>query len=71
MFIPLIINPVQVKYVRTVVGWYNVYLAGEDKPFANLSPDQFFALFPQVSKKARYGCDVMDPDCAHSLSKTA
>ena len=78
MMKPLIVNPVQVKFVRTIVGWYNVYLA--DKPNVkpvNLSPEQFRELFPAVSPKARLGCDELDSRVARSLfaslrvSKTA
>lgn len=80
MLKPLILDPVpvQVKYVRTIVGWYNVYLA--DKPNVkpvNLSPDKFSEIFPHVSPKARLGCDEIDRTYAKSLfasievSKTA
>ena len=78
MFKPLIINPVQVKYVKTVVGWYNLYLVDYPnvKP-VNLSPVQFAEIFPEVSPKAKLGCDEIDRTFAKSLfasfadSKTA
>lgn len=78
MLKPLIINPVQVRYVKTVVGWYNLYLV--DYPHVkpvNLSPAQFADIFPEVSPKTRLGCDEIDRTYAKSLfgsllvSKTA
>lgn len=78
MMKPLILNPVQVRYVKTVVGWYNVYLA--DKPSVKpvtMSPEQFREILPEVSPKARFGCDEIDRKLAKSLfnslrvSKTA
>lgn len=47
----------QIKYVKTVVGWYNVYLNNEIEPF-NMPPERFFKLFPQVDRKATLGCLV-------------
>lgn len=62
---------VQVKFVRTIVGWYNVYLVDYPsvKP-VNLSPDQFAEIFPATSSKARLGCDEMDKSFAESLFGT-
>lgn len=68
MFEAIIVNPVQVKYVRTVVGWWNVYLA--DSPGSktvNLSPEQFRLIFPGVSPKARLGCGELDRTLAQNL----
>jgi hypothetical protein len=68
MLKPLIIKPVQVKFVKTVVGWYNLYLV--DYPHVkpvNLSPAQFAEIFPDVSPKARLGCDEIDRDFAKTL----
>lgn len=68
MFKPLIINPVQVRYVKTVLDWYNLYLV--DYPHVkpvNLSPAQFAEIFPEVSLKARLGCDELDRTYAKSL----
>lgn len=47
----------QIKYVKTVVGWYNVYLNNEIESF-NLAPHKFFEIFPQVSRTATLGCLV-------------
>lgn len=47
----------QIKYVKTVVGWYNVYVNNELKSF-NMPPEKFFKLFPQVDCKATLGCLV-------------
>lgn len=78
MLEPLIFNPVQVKYVRTIVGWYNVYLVNYPKVNpVNLSPEQFREIFPSISPKARLGCDEIDRTYVKTLfgsfpgSKTA
>lgn len=47
----------QIKYVKTVVGWYNVYINNEIKSF-NMSPDKFFEIFEQVDRKVVLGCLV-------------
>lgn len=47
----------QIKYVKTVVGWYNVYINNEIKSF-NISPDKFFEIFEQVDRRATLGCLV-------------
>lgn len=78
MFKPLIINPVQVRYVKTVVGWYNLYLVDYPhiKP-VNMSPAKFAEILPEVSPRATIGCDELDRKFAESLfgslcaSKTA
>lgn len=51
----------QIKYVKTVVGWYNVYLNNEIEPF-NMPPHKFFEIFPQVSRTAVLGCLVASDD---------
>lgn len=66
MFIPLIINEVQVKYVRTILGYFNVYLVGTDKR-VTLSPDQFFEIFPDISTNVKMGSVEIDRTFAKSL----
>lgn len=51
----------QIKYVKTVVGWYNVYINNEIKSF-NISPDKFFEIFEQVDRRAVLGCLVATND---------
>lgn len=51
----------QIKYVKTVVGWYNVYINNEIKSF-NISPDKFFEIFEQVDRRAVLGCLVATDD---------
>lgn len=41
----------QIKYVKTIIGWYNVYINNELNAF-NMPPHKFFEIFPQVSRKA-------------------
>ena len=58
----------QVKYVRTIVGYYNVYLVDQPgEPRATISPNRFRELFPQVSSKAKYGCDTIGYEAAIQL----
>jgi hypothetical protein len=53
----------QIRFVRTIVGWFNVYLVDHPEQLrVTLSPDQFEALFPGVSNKAKYGCNQIDYD---------
>lgn len=51
----------QIKYVKTVIGWYNVYINNEIKSF-NMPPDKFFEIFPRVDSKAVLGCLVATDD---------
>lgn len=45
----------QIKYVKTVVGWYNVYVNGNQLAL-NVAPELFRSLFPQVDKNTALGC---------------
>lgn len=45
----------QIKYVKTIVGWYNIYKI-ETGEVINLNPEQFAAVCPNVSHKSRLGC---------------
>ena len=45
----------QIKYVKTIVGWYNIYNVKTGE-VVNMNPEQFSALCPSVSRKARLGC---------------
>ncbi|MGQ8920975.1 hypothetical protein ACUUYQ_03725 [Bacillus halotolerans] len=56
-----------VYYRKTVVGWWNIYPAGSGAQFVNLSPEQFFTLLPQVSRKAFAGCAEIKPGLAQEL----
>lgn len=51
----------QIKYVKTIIGWYNVYINNELNAF-NMPPHKFFEIFPQVSRKATLGCLVATGD---------
>jgi hypothetical protein len=44
----------QVKIVRTIVGWYNVYNIATGER-VTLSPDQFFAVF-NIDRKVTLAC---------------
>ncbi|MGE6259222.1 hypothetical protein ACQKCU_15170 [Heyndrickxia sporothermodurans] len=47
----------QVTFVKTIVGWYNIYADGE---VININPTEFKAYFPHVSPKASMGCFEVD-----------
>jgi hypothetical protein len=66
MFIPLIINGVKVKYVRTILGYYIICLVGTKKRIT-LTSAQFFEIFPEVSRNVKMGCAEMDRTYAKSL----
>lgn len=51
----------QIKYVKTVVGWYNVYVNNELNAF-NIPPERFFEIFEQVDRRAVLGCLVTSDD---------
>lgn len=53
----------QVRIVKTVLKWYNVYLNGTDQRI-NLSPEEFTKHFPHFSCKCMYGCDSVTSDQA-------
>lgn len=56
----------QIKYVKTVVGWYNIYNIETGKVF-NITPAQFAELCPRVSSKSRLGCLEVDEIKASEL----
>ncbi|NWQ40377.1 hypothetical protein MLOOGBEN_06650 [Bacillus sp. EB106-08-02-XG196] len=48
---------IQIRYVKTIVGWFNLYVAnGDPKPPVTISPAKMSELFPEISKKAKFGC---------------
>ncbi|MEH7460285.1 hypothetical protein V7183_24710 [Bacillus sp. JJ1127] len=53
-----IAQKVQVNYRKTIVGWYNVYIA-ETESFVNISPQQFRELLPHISPNTQCGCDEL------------
>lgn len=62
-------KPHQIRYVKTAVGWYNVYLNGYDKIVkpVNLPPNEFFKHFPSVTPQATIGCMDVDSDAVKAL----
>ncbi|MEK3893208.1 hypothetical protein MKZ04_12390 [Bacillus sp. FSL W7-1354] len=56
----------QIRYVRTVVGWFNVYISGTEQ-FVNLNPEEFAELLPQVSRRAFAGCAEIGVTAAREL----
>jgi hypothetical protein len=53
------IETVQVSFVKTIVGWFNVYLAGTER-FVTINPDEFKSLLPNTTSRVRYGCGEID-----------
>jgi hypothetical protein len=50
---------VQICYVKTIVGWWNLYLVSNDPNppvLVTVSPDKMSELFTGLSAKARLGC---------------
>ncbi|MES1030896.1 hypothetical protein FOA26_02035 [Bacillus velezensis] len=56
-----------IYYRKTVVGWWNIYPAGSVAKLVNLSPEEFFTLLPQISRKAVAGCTEIKPVLAREL----
>ncbi|MEC1792186.1 hypothetical protein P9D84_12520 [Bacillus vallismortis] len=56
----------QVRYVRTIVGWFNVYAGGTDH-YVIMKPEDFFTLLPQVSRRTRSGCGEISVTVASEL----
>lgn len=49
----------QIKYVKTIVGWYNIYNV-QTGEVINVNPERFAELCPTVSRKSRLGCLEID-----------
>ena len=47
----------QITFVKTIVGWYNIYTDGE---VINIDSVTFREYFPHVSPKASMGCFEVD-----------
>lgn len=45
----------RISYVKTVVGWRNIYLLDGSNQMINVSPERFAELFPRVSPKIAIG----------------
>jgi hypothetical protein len=58
----------QIRYVKTIVGWFNLYVVnGDPRPPFTVSPDKMSELFPEISKKAKFGCGQISADKAVQL----
>jgi hypothetical protein len=54
---------VQIKFVKTIVGFWNLYLVNDDPtpPVpVTISPVKMSELFADVSPKAKLGCGELD-----------
>jgi hypothetical protein len=59
---------IQIRYTRTIVGFFNVYLVNRPElSFVTLNPDKFYEVFPTVSEKVLYGCGELPYSAAESL----
>jgi hypothetical protein len=54
---------IQIKYVKTILGYFNLYLVNDDPtpPVpVTISPIKMSELFADVSPKAKLGCRELD-----------
>jgi len=59
---------VQIRYVKTIVGWWNLYLVnGDPKPPVPVPPSKMSELFGEVSPKAKFGCGEISAAQAEKL----
>ncbi|MBY0144265.1 hypothetical protein [Neobacillus niacini] len=59
---------VQIRYVKTIVGWFNLYVVnGDPNPPVTISPAKMSELFPEISKKVRFGCGEINAFQASNL----
>ncbi|WP_019241338.1 MULTISPECIES: hypothetical protein [Bacillus] len=62
---------VQVKFVKTIVGWFNVYHIASGK-VVNLSPEIFGKYFGGVDKRVKMGCaELSEKDAVKLFGKIA
>jgi hypothetical protein len=63
---------VQISYVKTIVGWFNLYIVnGDPRPPFTVSPVKMSELFPEISKKAKFGCgEITAIQAAHLFGET-
>jgi hypothetical protein len=48
---------IQIRYVKTIVGYFNLYMVnGDPQPPVTVPPAKMSELFPEISKKAKFGC---------------
>ncbi|WP_019241490.1 MULTISPECIES: hypothetical protein [Bacillus] len=59
---------VQVKVTRTIVGWFNIRIAGgDDNHFVNVSPDRLKELFPGINTRLTVACRELKAEVAEQL----
>jgi hypothetical protein len=53
--------PVQIRYVKTILNFFNVYLVGDaQQSRVTVSPAKMSELFPELSPKAKLGCGQLN-----------
>lgn len=58
----------QIKVVKTIVGWFNVYLANDPvRPPVTLSPDKLSGLIPSLSPQVKVACMEVNSEVAAEL----
>ncbi|MBT2653906.1 hypothetical protein J7E81_01425 [Bacillus sp. ISL-18] len=59
---------IQVRYVKTIVGWWNLYPVNCDpRPPVTVSPAKMSELFEEVSQKVKFGCGEISADQAEAI----
>jgi hypothetical protein len=61
---------VQIRYVKTIVGWFNLYVVNGDPnpPMpVTVSPEKMEQLLPEISKKTKFGCGEITAVQAEAL----
>jgi hypothetical protein len=60
--------PKQIRIVRSIVGFFNLYLVDHaEQPQVTVSPEKFAELFPSFSPKLRFGCGEISQALAAEL----
>jgi hypothetical protein len=60
--------PIQIRYVKTVVGWWNLYLVNCDpQPPVPVPPAKMSELIGDISPKVKFGCGQISVAQAEKL----
>ncbi|PFP30120.1 hypothetical protein COJ96_06790 [Bacillus sp. AFS073361] len=58
----------QVRYVKTIVGWWNLYLVSHNPQApVTVPPARMTELFAEISPKAKFGCGEISAAQAKEL----
>lgn len=58
----------QIKVVKTIVGWFNVYLVHDPvRPPVTLSPEKLSGFIPSLSPRVKVACLEVNSEVAAEL----